>query len=184
MLIDLPTPAPKFINPQQVLSQLDIKEGNIMADLGCGSGYITFEAAKIVGEEGKVYAVDIQKTVLSGIQSKIKLYGTRNIEAVWADLEVLGSTKIKDDSVDVSLLFAVLYQAKEHAKIIAEAKRITKQGGKILIADWTEANVPLGPEVKLRVSKDKIQEKAEAQGLKLSREVEIDEYHYGLLFVK
>ncbi|NQV13247.1 MAG: methyltransferase domain-containing protein [Parcubacteria group bacterium] len=184
MPIDPPTPSPKFIDPDSILDQLQVKENNVVADLGCGSGYYAFAAAKKVGEEGKVYAVDIQKTVLSALQSKIKLQGTRNITAVWADIEVPGSTKIAASSVDFTLLAAIFYQTQKHEQILIEAKRITKDKGKIVIIDWKSTNVPLGPQTELRVSKDVIRRQAEAIGLKFSREINVGSYHYGLVFEK
>jgi len=184
MKLDPQTSTPNFINPQHVFSQIEIAEGNTVADLGCGGGFLTFEVAKMVGEKGKVYAVDIQKAVLSALQGKIKLHGTRNIKTVWADLEVPGSTKIEDNSVDLAILASTFYQTKKHDNVLQEAKRITKDGGKILIIDWEQTNVPLGPEVRLRVLKDDIRKKAETAGLKLVKEIDVDQYHYGLVFEK
>ena len=184
MPIDPPLPPPNFVDPDNVLEQLAIKKGDSVADLGCGSGYYSFAAAKLVEEEGKVYAVDIQKTVLSALQSKIKLQGVRNIKAIWADIEIPGSTKIKDSSIDLVLLASIFYQIKEHKQVLAEAKRIVKDNSKIVVIDWSEANVPIGPTAKLRVAKDNMLQHAEAVGLKLQREIEIDNYHYGLVFEK
>lgn len=184
MTIDTPTSTPNFVNPKQILSQMDIKEGDIVADLGCGSGFLTLAAAEIVGEPGTVYAADIQKTVLSALQSKIKLQGTRGIKTIWADLEIPGSTKIKENTVDLVILASTLYQTKEHDKILQETYRITKEGGQVLIVDWEKTNVPLGPGVKFRVLKDDIRQKAETAGLKFTKEIEVDQYHYGLVLEK
>ena len=54
----------KFINPQNVVSQMGLKTGQTVADLGSGSGFFSLAAARMVGNTGKVYAVDVQKSKL------------------------------------------------------------------------------------------------------------------------
>ncbi len=175
---------PQFLNPKKILQQLGIEQNMTVADLGCGSGYLTFEAAKLVGMSGKVYAVDVQKSVLSGIKSDISLFGARNVIPVWANLEILGSTHLEDNSVDVALLAVILYQSKQHEKILEEARRVLKPEGKLLIVDWKREGIPLGPELKYRISYDVIKQKAENTGFKFVQDIKTDPYHYGILFRK
>lgn len=175
---------PQFLAPNKILGQLGIEQNMTVVDLGCGSGYLTFEAAKLVGSSGKVYAIDVQKNVLSGIKSDIALFGARNVMPIWANLEIPGSTKLKDDSVDIALLVMILYQSKQHEKILEETKRILKPGGKLLIVDWEREGIPLGPELKYRISYDVVKQKAKNAGFKFMNDIETDSYHYGILFKK
>lgn len=174
----------RFMDPEQILTQVGINEGSIVADLGCGSGYLTLEASKRVGEEGTVYAVDVQKSVLNEIESKVRLYGARNIKLVWADLEILGSTKIPDNSVDLAILANVLFQSKKHKEIFSEVKRILKPQGKLLIIDWKKTSAPMGPDVSLRISEDDIRKNASKMDLKFINSVATDDFHFGLVFEK
>ncbi len=170
-----------FLNPDQILKQIDIKEGMTIADLGCGSGFMTTKAAQIIGEDGKVWAVDIQKSTLSEVNSKIKLYNLRNIETLWANVEKVGSLKIKDNSVDISLLVHILHQSKIRKNIFEETKRITKKGGKIVIVEWQKNDLSIGTPTELRIDRDQLLEEAESTGLEYIKDLEVGDHHYGFL---
>lgn len=175
---------PKFLNPKKILSQTGIAEDMKVIDLGCGSGYMAFEAARMVGPSGIVYAVDIQKPVLSSLRSNISFYGLRNVKPVWADIEKPGSCGIEDNSLDMVLLVMNLYQAKEHNNIFADAYKMLKPNGKILIVDWKREAIPIGPDVKFRISYGVARKMAQNVGFKYLGDVETDPYHFGILFKK
>jgi len=113
----------------EMLQQIGIKRGRTVLDFGCGSGTYTIPAAKIVGEQGKVYAVDKDNEALNELMQKAKLAGLENIE----DMETLGKPEIDlaDESVDVVLLFDVFHshyfsQTSERRKLLGEIYRIMK----------------------------------------------------------
>lgn len=175
---------PKVFNPRDVIKQLDLEQGMMVADLGCGTGFLTFEAAKSVGIDGLVYAVDIQQGVISVIESGKKLYGIRNIETIIADLEVLNSTGIEDETMDYVFLATILYQVKKRESVVAEAKRILKPDGKILLFDWRKQNISFGPIFKMRFGKEDAKKLIAKTGLGLVREVNAGDFHYGLILQK
>lgn len=175
---------PQFLNPSSILAQLDIKEGMVVADLGCGSGFFAIKAAQLVGDEGTVYAVDVQKSVISEIKSKIKLFGLRNIVPVWANLEISGNSKIPDESVDLALLIHILHQTKKRKEVLRETKRIVKPEGKVLIIEWKKTGTPLGPPVGLRIEKEVLRKEVEEEGFRYIKDIDTDEYHYGFLMEK
>ena len=82
------------------------RKGKWVADLGCGSGHYTFALAELVGPEGKVYAVDLGKNCIRGIQKKSKKRGYHNIEARTSSAADLSF--IKDRSVDFVLANGLL----------------------------------------------------------------------------
>ncbi|MFA6295747.1 MAG: methyltransferase domain-containing protein [Patescibacteria group bacterium] len=176
--------APSFLNPKDILRQSDIAQNMIVADLGCGSGYMTFAASKLVGPSGIVYAVDVQKAVLSGIRSDISFYGARNVKPVWADIEVPNATGISNDSVDLVMLVMNLYQSKKPDMIFAESYRMTKPGGKLLVVDWRKEAIPVGPNVNERIAYDVVLKHAKNAGFSFVKDIKTDEYHYGLIFKK
>jgi len=173
-----------FLNPEDILRQAGIKENDIVAELGCGSGHFVFEASKMIGDKGIVYAVDIQKSILSEIRSKIKIWGRRNVRPVWADLEVIGSTKILDNSVDLAVLSSTLHQVKNRKNVFMEAKRILKEEGKLIILDWKKESTPFGPDISLRIDGEQLKKEVEALGFKFVKDITTDSYHYGFLAEK
>ena len=109
-----------------IFRKAEVSEKMKVADLGCGSsGHFVFPAARLVGKNGKVYAVDILKTVLESINKRTKQEGLDNIETVWSDLEIFGATKIESGSLDISLLINTLYQSNKRAEILRETARMT-----------------------------------------------------------
>jgi len=172
-----------LLQPKTILEQLKIKKGMKIAELGCGTGFFTLEVAKIVGKRGIVYAVDILKPLLRSIENKAKVEGLDNIKTVWSNLEIVGATKIKDNFLDLAFVSNVLFQSKKRTKLLEEAVRMIKKEGKLILIDWKE-EAPFGPPVSDRVSPKEIKDIAQKLGLKLEKEFDAGNYHFGLIFIK
>jgi len=174
-----------FIKPEKVLDRVEVSEGAQVADLGCGAGFFSLTAANFIGETGKVYAIDIQQSALSAVEDRAHLQGLEDIiKLVWADLEVLKSTKIKKNSIDLAIVVDVLFQNEGSGKILQEAQRMVKSDGKILIIDWKTKKLPLGPLPDNRISEHKVKQLAEGLGLKLVDSWDPSPYHYALVYKK
>lgn len=157
----------------------------MVADLGCGgAAHFALPAAKMVGDEGMVFAVDVLKFVLDSVQSRAKMEGLTNIKTIWADLEIFGSTYIKNLSIDAVLLVNILFQSKKHLNILKEAVRILKPNGKLLVVDWKSTRIPFGPPPEIRVKKEEIKAIAHRLDLEKIDEFGAGTYHFGLLFQK
>lgn len=175
----------QLIDAVKLLEVGGIQEGFVVADLGCGtSGHFVFPAAHLVGPKGKVYAVDVQKSVLSAVTSRERLEGLDNVEAVWADLERPGTLKILEGSVDLVLLLNILALVNDKAAVVREALRIAKPGGTLVVSDWKTTAAPLGPPVERRLNKAVAQQLLQAAQLELCSEFEAGRYHWGLVFKK
>lgn len=175
----------ELIDPVKLLEQGGIKQGDIVADLGCGSaGHFVFPAAHLIGPQGKVYAVDLLKSVLSAIESRAKLEGADNVETVWSDLERAGGLKIAERSVDLTLLLNTLAQVRDKQTTVREAARILKPGGTLLVADWKMSQTPLGPPVERRLDRERAKQIVGAEGFEFAGEFEAGKHHWGLIFKK
>jgi ubiquinone/menaquinone biosynthesis C-methylase UbiE len=176
----------QLLDSREILeNKIGLGYGNVVADLGCGpKAYLTFQSARIVGDRGIVYAVDIQKQVLSSVESHAKNQNLENIKTVWSNLEINGATKIQESSLDLGILNNVLFQSANMPEMIKESIRLIKAGGRLLVIDWKSAGAPLGPKMDLKVNPEKIKELCEVFGLKLEKEFEAGQYHFGLIFRK
>lgn len=173
-----------LINPLQVLKTANIGYGEIVADMGTGAqGHFALQAARIVGDRGTVYAIDILKPVLQNIASRAKLAGLNNIKIIWSNLEVVGGAKeIRDHSADTALLINVLHQTSEHREnIFKEAKRILKRGGRLVVVDWKKKGTPMGPLQHLRKTQEEIQNILISQGFKIQSTFEPGDHHWGII---
>jgi ubiquinone/menaquinone biosynthesis C-methylase UbiE len=121
----------------EILQKAGIKRGKTVLDFGCGSGTYTIPAAKIAGEEGKVYALDKDKKVLDELMQKAESAGLENIKRI----DTSGELKIplQDESVDIVLLYDVFHsyyfsQVADRRNLLEEVYRVSKRDA--LISVW------------------------------------------------
>jgi len=113
----------------EVLERVGVRRGQTVLDFGCGYGIYTIPVARIVGEQGRVYALDKDKEALNELMSKAESTGLKNIERV----ETSGKLEIElaDESIDVVLLFDVFHfyyfpQAGDRRRLLSEVYRVMK----------------------------------------------------------
>jgi len=129
---------------------MGIRRDQIVLDFGCGSGTYAIPAAKIVGKQGKVYALDKDKEALDELMQKAESTGLRNIER----METSGKLEIEllDESVDVILLFDVFHsyyfpRASNRTRLLSEIYRIMKPSA--LMSIWPKhMESEIGDEIK------------------------------------
>lgn len=100
-----------------------------VADLGCGDGYLTIEAARWAK---KVTAIDRSPEMLARAKALAKRRNVANIAWKRGELEAL---PLADASVDVAVLSQALHHASDPARALAEAERVLRPGGKLLVLD-------------------------------------------------
>ena len=172
-----------FIKPENIIAQLALKPGQIVADLGSGSGFYAVAAAKTVGGTGTVYAVDVQENKLVATQSIARQKGIRNITTIQADLDK-PLTGIAASSCDVVILASILHEVEQIEMLLKNTYRILKTGGTILSVDWKKEQTPFGPDIHRRVSLKDLKSRLASLGIHEGRELETDGYHYAHTFIK
>jgi len=179
-----------FISPQRVVAEWGIQEGDNVADLGCGGGYFTIPVAKIVGEKGKVFAVDVMEGPIEAVRSKAYLDKLNNVEVIRANLEKRGSLAkwVKANSCNFVILANTLYTSEKKKAIIQEAKRILSSKGKLIVIDWVK-NVSgafrnFGPPLEIRVDKKEVKDMVTKAGFSLQGDFEAGQFHFGMAFRK
>ena len=168
-----------------ILTKAGLKEGMVVADLGCGAtGHFIYPASDMVGKGGRVYAVDIMRTVLETINKRKKQEAIDNIETVWSNLEIFNATQVESGSVDIALLINTLYQSHKRVEIMRETIRMMKKDSFLIIVEWKNVNLPFGPPVDERVNCNQLKDSAPKLGLEFKEEFFVGQYHYGLIFQK
>jgi ubiquinone/menaquinone biosynthesis C-methylase UbiE len=115
-----------FTNPYRKLIQTGVKRGQQVLDVGCGPGFFTIPAAKIVGETGHVYALDINPAAVQYVRRKTKREGLTNVEVRLADAS---QTSLPKESIDLAFLFAVIHSFQDVNKVLTEMHRLLKTSG-------------------------------------------------------
>lgn len=166
------------LQPDHLLRELGLEEGHVMADIGCGPGFFTLPAARIVGPEGRVFAADIQGEMLSTVKSRATEEGQSNVRVVkTSDTEI----PLPAESFDFVLMAFVLHEVPQRARFLHRAARLLKRGGRLAILEWEKKETPHGPPLEDRVVPDELAADAEAAGLKVAERRSINDNQY--LFV-
>lgn len=173
-----------FIEPEEIVQRLDVQAGMKVADFGSGSGYFSIPLARLVGDDGKVYALDIQKDVLETVKSRAKTENLLNIETVWANLELPRGSKLDDGKVDLVIISNILFQAEDKGAVVKESARILKPGGSLVVFEWDETASPPGPPLELRIGKSTVRDLTQKAGFSFSKDLDAGSHHYGLIFKK
>lgn len=176
--------ADSIIDLKKIVGEFNLEPGMRVADFGAGSGYFSIEMAKAVGDSGVVSAIDILDTSLETIRAKAYTEGLGNIQLVRANLEVVGSTFLADESQDLVLLASVLFQNDDKLGIIREAKRVLRPAGKLVVIDWQKGVGGFGPPDDYRISKETAISLVNQEGLVYEKDFFIDAYHFGMMFRK
>jgi ubiquinone/menaquinone biosynthesis C-methylase UbiE len=164
-----------WFNPEKILQDAGLREGMVFVDAGSGDGFFTMIAAKIVGERGKVYAVDTDASAIERLKDKVAEEGLANVKAVAAEAE---ETVFCDGCADIVFYSIVLHDFHDPAKVLQNAKRMLKASGKVVDLDWKKKRMSFGPPEQIRFSEEKASRLIEAAGFKIQSVKDAGPYHY------
>ena len=174
----------KFLDPDAIIAQLDVQSGSVAADFGCGPGYFSIPFAKKIGEDGKIYSLDVLPQALETVVSKAKNSGIANIFTSRVNLEKENGSKIESDSIDWVVLKDMLFQNQKKDVIIKEAHRVLKEGGQILVVEWNQNASSVGPDFKLRIREGDLKKMFLNAGFSVEKNVSAGDFHYAFVAVK
>jgi precorrin-6B methylase 2 len=134
--------------PSALLDALQIKRGQVLADVGAGSGYFTWRLARLTGQEGRVYAVDVQPEMLELLSRNMTSRGVTNIVPV---LGTITNVTLPPRSIDLALLVDVYHEFSHPQEMITSLCQAMKPGGRIVLVEYRAEDpaVPIKPLHKL-----------------------------------
>lgn len=143
----------KELKPQQLLRDIaGITEGMTCVDLGCGTGTFSFPMVRCVGDEGIVYAVDDSTKMLKHLHAKNP---PPNLKLIHRDA---GQTGLSSDIADFCLLAFILHEVEQPHRLMTEAFRLLKPGGKATAVEWKADLDSPGPPRRKRLTRERIEE--------------------------
>ncbi len=150
-----------------LLTNLGLKPGQVVCDMGCGNGFYALPIARMIGDEGRVIAVDVQPEMLELLRTRADEGGIGNVTPV------LGSyhdPRLPDESCDLILLVDVYHEFSHPELMLAAMRRALKPDGVIALVEYREEDpdVPIKPLHKM--SKQQILKEYEPNGFRLVRE--------------
>jgi ubiquinone/menaquinone biosynthesis C-methylase UbiE len=150
-----------------LLEALQIQPGHTVCDMGCGNGFYSLRIAKLVGERGRVIAVDIQREMLELLKDGAAAERITNIEPV---LGTVVDPKLPAASVDLMLLVDVYHEFSHPEQMLAAIRNSLKPDGRLALVEFRaeDPNVPIKPLHKM--SKAQIMKEFPPNGFKLVEE--------------
>src|SRR3989338_3626480 len=163
------------------LKAFQLRETDIVVDLGAGTGFYTV-AASGMAPACKIYAVELQNDFLVTIRNKVKEAQLKNVECLLGNVERLHGTHLKDGIADKAIASNILSQVELREKFLQEVKRILKQGGEVMLVDWSPASQIF--QTKIAIPKEKAKELFHEAGFIFTRDIDAGAHHYGMIFRK
>jgi ubiquinone/menaquinone biosynthesis C-methylase UbiE len=115
-----------FRDPYKVLQAADLEAGQRVLEVGCGPGFFTIPASRIVGEEGSVVAIDVNPLAVDKVQEEVDKSGATNVEVM---LTNAAQTHLPDRAFDLIFLFGLARPIGDMQAIWTELHRILKSEG-------------------------------------------------------
>ena len=149
--------------PDQIMDALQIADGSFVADIGAAGGWFTVRLAHRVGQNGKVYAEDIQPLMLEAIRRRVQREGLTNVRTV------LGTTKDSrlPHGLDAILLVGTYHEMEDPVAVLKDAAESLKPQGRIGIVDYSPGAGGPGPDSEQRVNPETVLRGATAAGLQV-----------------
>ena len=119
-------------SPDKLLDEFDIQEGQTVIDYGCGPGLYITKASKLVGDTGRVLAVDIHELAIEAIQKRVM---KGNLSNVTGHLIVNGKCPLPDDTADIIYALDMFHMVNDPESFLNELSRISKPDGTLFIDD-------------------------------------------------
>ena len=117
---------PLLKNPYRSLEAAGLKPSQKVIEVGCGPGFFTIPAAKIVGDKGLIYAIDVNHRAIKRVEEKMRKYGLSNIKPILGNA---ANSELQEGSIDLAFIFGLRYIAGGLSNLISEMYRILRQGG-------------------------------------------------------
>ena len=164
-----------------MLNNLGLRPKMTVCDMGCGNGFHTLKIAQLLGDQGQVYAVDVQPTMLKLLRERMEEQGLENV------VPILGSfhhPRLPNKSVDLILLVDVYHEFSHPVHMLDAMKQSLTKDGLIVLVEFREEDetVPIKPLHKM--SKEQINREMNANGLNLVKEFDGLPWQHMMFFGK
>jgi ubiquinone/menaquinone biosynthesis C-methylase UbiE len=114
-----------------ILKEVGIKPGDHVLDFGCGPGSYILPLEELIGKEGKIFAVDVNPLAIRMVQDIVARNRLINVEAICSDCKI----GLKDNSIDVTLLYDILHYLNNLDDVLKELYRVLKPNGILSVND-------------------------------------------------
>lgn len=170
----------KWNNPREIVQAAEIPPGSRVAEIGCGTGWFTFEIEKQVRPRGMVYALDMQPAMLQILRARREWERILTLPCNENEFE------LDNSEVDVIFHANTLHECENPEAHLQETARVLKDGGRLILIEWHQAyeESQPGPPNTQRIELDEAEKLIQAAGFQVQSRDDVGPYHYLIQAVK
>lgn len=165
--------------PDEVVKNLQLRIGDVVVDIGAGTGYFTRRFAAAVGPQGQAFGLDIEPTMVTYINSEAQKQKIANLSARHVPPN---DPQLDPQSVDVVFICDTYHHMQERVAYARRLAQALKPGGRVVIVDFHTRELPLGPSMEWKLTPEAVTEEFRQAGFQLARSVDFLPYQYFLEF--
>lgn len=165
--------------PDEVVKQLQLRPGDVVVDIGAGTGYFTRRFAAAVGPSGQALGLDIEASMVAYMIEDAKKRGLTHYTARQVQPN---DPQLASQSVDVVFICDTYHHMQDHVAYVRRLAQALKPSGRVVIVDFQKRPLPLGPPMEWKLAPETVTEEFRQAGFQLARSAEFLPYQYFLEF--
>lgn len=168
---------------ENVVSLIELQPGQVVADIGAGTGVFSVPLARAVGSTGTVLAVEVDAGFLPMIDEKAREAGLGNIQTVLGEFE---DPKLPRRDVDVAFFHDVLHHVEQRQAYLVTVASYMAPGSRIVVVDYdmNKPGVPHGNQPEMLISPQQVAEWMANAGFEVTREIDLFEEKFFVIYTK
>jgi len=155
----------KILPPEEILIKAGLKIKDIFLDIGCGIGYFSIPASRIIGIEGKVFALDTSSEMLEELKRRIYKKNIKNIIPIFSEPYRF---PLESNAGTFALISNVLHEVEDKISFLEETNRVLIRCGTLCIVEWQKKETERGPPLEDRINESEIKNLLEKTNYKLT----------------
>ncbi|HNZ60071.1 MAG TPA: class I SAM-dependent methyltransferase [Methanofastidiosum sp.] len=155
----------KILPPEEILIKAGLKIKDIFLDIGCGIGYFSIPASRIIGIEGKVFALDTSSEMLEELKRRIYKKNIKNIIPIFSEPYRF---PLDSNVGTFALISNVLHEVEDKISFLEETNRVLIRCGTLCIVEWQKKETERGPPLEDRINESEIKNLLEKTNYKLT----------------
>jgi ubiquinone/menaquinone biosynthesis C-methylase UbiE len=165
----------KWQNPEATLQEIGLKTGQVFIDMGCGDGFFTIPAARTIGNNGRVYGLDVDSEAIKCLREKAQKEDLANPVLKVGEAEAF---VFCEGCADFVFFGNVLHDFKNPFKVLVNVKKMLKPAGCLVDVDWKKEQTDFGPPATVRFSEQEAVGLIRRAGFRIDAVTKSGAYHY------
>jgi len=165
--------------PDEVAAHMRLLPGDLVIDLGAGTGYFARRFAEVVGPEGAVLGLDVEASMVEYMNADAQKRGLKNYTARQVKSN---DPQLSPESANVIFICNTYHHLPDRVDYVRALVPALRPNGRVIVVDFKDGSIPIGPPPEWRLSANTVQKEFQHAGLHLVRSGEFLPYQYFLEF--